>query len=169
MAIDFKLIKNSVKIDQVVKFYGINLKNNKALCPFHSEKIPSFAVNNSKQIFNCFTCQVGGDAITFTARLFGLSNKDAAIKIDNDFLIGTTNQKLSRIDIVNIKRKQKIENEKKIKEEKYKEYKINIEEIYVEYDKITMNEKPAKWEEPNDLFIFATIQKNNMYEYLNSL
>lgn len=39
--------------------------NYKGLCPFHSEKTPSFMVNEEKQIFNCFGCGEKGDVIKF--------------------------------------------------------------------------------------------------------
>jgi DNA primase len=43
------------------------------LCPFHAEKTPSFNVNPAREIFHCFGCGVGGNAISFVMRIEGLS------------------------------------------------------------------------------------------------
>jgi DNA primase len=47
-------------------------RNYLGLCPFHQEKTPSFTVNREKQIFYCFGCGEGGNAISF---LMKISNK----------------------------------------------------------------------------------------------
>lgn len=49
----------------------------KALCPFHTEKTPSFIVNPERQIFHCFGCGEGGDAIGFLMRQEHLSFPEA--------------------------------------------------------------------------------------------
>ncbi len=47
------------------------------LCPFHSEKTPSFHVHPDRGFFKCFGCGAGGDVITFTQRLEQASFGDA--------------------------------------------------------------------------------------------
>jgi DNA primase len=63
-----ELIKKRIDIVDLVSDY-VSLKkagrNYKALCPFHTEKTPSFMVNPERGIFKCFGCGKGGDAIAF--------------------------------------------------------------------------------------------------------
>ena len=48
----------------------------KGVCPFHSEKTPSFVVSEQKQIFTCFGCGTSGDAIEFVKRYYNLEVAD---------------------------------------------------------------------------------------------
>lgn len=52
-------------------------KNYKGLCPFHEEKTSSFVVSPEKQIYKCFGCGEGGNAIKFIANIENLSFKQA--------------------------------------------------------------------------------------------
>ena len=61
-------VKKTADIVEVIGQY-VELKkrgqNYIGLCPFHSEKSPSFTVNQNKQIYHCFGCGKGGDVFTF--------------------------------------------------------------------------------------------------------
>ena len=46
------------------------LKNNKAICPFHTEETPSFSVNPKGQYCHCFGCGFSGDVITFVMHFY---------------------------------------------------------------------------------------------------
>jgi len=61
-------VKNKVDIIDVVGEHVVLKKRGKdylGSCPFHQEKSPSFSVSPTKQMYYCFGCQAGGNAITF--------------------------------------------------------------------------------------------------------
>lgn len=51
------------------------------LCPFHGEQTPSFSVSTDKQIFHCFGCGAGGNAITFVMDIESVSFPEAVVKL----------------------------------------------------------------------------------------
>jgi DNA primase len=73
-------IKQKIDIVEVIG-ERVNLKragrNLKGLCPFHSEKTPSFFVTPEMQSFKCFGCGVGGDVFTFLQQYEGLTFPEA--------------------------------------------------------------------------------------------
>ena len=49
----------------------------KACCPFHNERTPSFSVDPNKQLYHCFGCGKGGNAITFLRDIENIDTIDA--------------------------------------------------------------------------------------------
>jgi DNA primase len=69
-------VRRAADIVEVIGHY-VQLKkagqNYVGLCPFHSERSPSFTVNQNKQIYHCFGCGRGGDVFTFWMEYHNLS------------------------------------------------------------------------------------------------
>ncbi|HEY9597643.1 MAG TPA: DNA primase, partial [Cyanophyceae cyanobacterium] len=71
-------------IVDVVSEYVVLRKRGKdyvGLCPFHDEKTPSFSVSPSKQMYHCFGCSAGGNAITFLRELGKRSFTDVVLDL----------------------------------------------------------------------------------------
>lgn len=81
-------------VDVVSRYISLSKKGSDyiGLCPFHDDHSPSLHVSKDKQIFKCFTCGVGGNAISFISNYEHISYKEAlykaaeiaGIKLDNN-------------------------------------------------------------------------------------
>jgi DNA primase len=70
-------------------------KNFRGLCPFHSEKTPSFMVNEEKQIFHCFGCGEGGDVFTFLMKAGHFSFPQAVEELAKRYGVRLPSRELS--------------------------------------------------------------------------
>ena len=79
-------VRRSNDIVDVISQY-VNLKKSGrsffGLCPFHSEKSPSFAVSPDKQIFHCFGCGVGGNVFHFISKIENVGFKESVEMLAN--------------------------------------------------------------------------------------
>ena len=93
-----QLIKDTARIEEVIGDY-VNLKrrgsNLIGLCPLHGEKTPSFNVNPARQIFKCFGCGEGGDAIAFVMKHDAVDYVGALRQIAQKYNIDVQEEQLS--------------------------------------------------------------------------
>jgi DNA primase len=84
-------IRDRASLLEVVSDY-VSLKktgrNYRGLCPLHSEKTPSFMVNEEKQIFHCFGCGEGGDVFAFLMKTGHFSFPEAVEELAKRYGIG---------------------------------------------------------------------------------
>ena len=81
---DIELIKQ-LDFKSVAEYYGVNFyRAGKALCPFHSERTPSFGVYK-RHFGHCFGCGWSGDVINFVGDMFGLDFLQSVEKLSRDF------------------------------------------------------------------------------------
>ncbi len=73
-----------------LKKSGVNYKG---LCPFHSEKTPSFIVSQGKQIFHCFGCGAGGNVYQFIMQIENIPFPDAVLYLAKRYGISIPEQK----------------------------------------------------------------------------
>ena len=115
----FEDVKRQLNIRRVIEHYGYKVNRaGQFLCPFHNDHKPSASIKND--YFNCFVCGAGGDLITFTAKLHGLSNIDACKKLDQDFHLGLSQQPMSHIDRLKADR-EKVKRQSELKRQQEEE------------------------------------------------
>lgn len=91
-------IRDRANILEVVSDY-VSLKkagkNYRGLCPFHSEKTPSFMVNEAKQMFHCFGCGEGGDVFAFLMKVGNYSFPQAVEQLARRYGIPLPSRELT--------------------------------------------------------------------------
>ncbi|MCA9549829.1 MAG: DNA primase [Myxococcales bacterium] len=81
-------VRDRADIERVVSRYVRLTKRGRryvGLCPFHSEKTPSFGVSTEKGLYHCFGCGEGGDVIDFVRKIDGLDFVDAVKSLAREF------------------------------------------------------------------------------------
>lgn len=86
----FEAVKESVSPRQIADYYGLQMRNDMVSCLFHDERTPSMKLYDDH--FYCFGCGKHGDVTDMVGELFGLSPKEAAKKIAQDFGISYDKQ-----------------------------------------------------------------------------
>lgn len=74
------LIRKKINLREVVREYTQLKKRGPkyvGLCPFHKETVPSFTVDEAKQLYHCFGCGEGGDIFSFVMKAECLIFKNA--------------------------------------------------------------------------------------------
>ncbi len=104
--IDRILEMNNI-VDIISSYFPLKKTGNnyKACCPFHDEKTPSFVVSEKKQIYKCFGCGKGGNAITFVRDYEKISFGEALKKLASRVGIAITthnvdSQKKNKRDLI---------------------------------------------------------------------
>lgn len=79
----FEEVKKNVTVRQAAELYGFKPNRSGLIrCVFHKDNTPSMKVDRR---YYCFGCGCTGDAVDFTAQLFGLGAREAAVKLVDDF------------------------------------------------------------------------------------
>lgn len=82
----FERCRDAVSAEDAARKYGVHInEHGKALCPFHNDHNPSMTFRNGR--YKCWACNVGGDSIDFTMKLFGLNALDAVRRLNADFCL----------------------------------------------------------------------------------
>ncbi len=89
------ILKRADIVDVISSYINVIKKGRSyvAVCPFHDDKNPSMMISKEKQIFKCFVCGTGGNAITFIQKYENISFENAVKKLAE--LIGYKDERLN--------------------------------------------------------------------------
>ena len=169
----FEQVKECVTARQAAEHYGIKVKRNgMACCPFHKDRHPSMKAD---KIYHCFACGVGGDAIDFTARLFGISQYEAAKKLVEDFGLDIKIEDRNKYKRTHQSRNTLISKKPKVVmiREKLEQWLKHATDVLIRYLKWIQFwkeiYKPEPDEEWHELFTEALANERKINDYLDVL
>lgn len=161
----FQVVKENIDLMEAIEYYGFQpIRKGRyywLLCPFHSEKHPSFCINGNT--FKCFGCGVHGDVINFVSLLFNLKPIDAVYRLVTDFGIDLPYAK--KIDKIYCKAKQNYEDIKLYQafitqRDRIYDYLCNIRDIYSRLKELITNPEDIQLDE-----FVETCHKQDLIEY----
>lgn len=104
-----QLVKDAADIVEVVGEHVTLQKrgaNYLGLCPFHSEKTPSFSVNPTRQFYHCFGCKESGDVLSFMMKINNMTFPDALRDIARRYGVQLEEPNLSPEEQERLKKRQ---------------------------------------------------------------
>lgn len=147
-------VREAVPMREAAEHYGLRFNHaGFAVCPFHSEKTPSFKIHDGRG--HCFGCGWHGDVIDFTQRLLG-TDRDGALRalirdfglnipLDRGLSIRERQQLYSQMARLQAQRKRQRDEEQKALEE----YRAALD-LFILYDRWSREYAPKSPEEPLD-------------------
>lgn len=165
----FEEVKQNITVRQAAEFYGFKPNRSGLIrCIFHNDGTPSMKVDRR---YYCFGCGCTGDVIDFTAQLFGLKSREAALKLADDFWIPYENQGGNSPQ----NGKKSPVKEKRITPEADRKTEcVRFKKAYLDYRTLLMEWKKcyapkAQEEEWNEHFITALRELSMVEHYLDIL
>ena len=161
----FDEVKQNVTVRQAAEMYGLKPNRSGLIrCIFHNDKSPSMKVDRR---YYCFGCGCTGDAIDFTAQLFGLGLRDAAQKLADDFGIIHSGRASPKKQVV-------MKKPEVTPEEKWQAEYLRCLRAYLDYKSLLLDWKEQyaprnRYEEWDDRFITALRELTAVEYYLDTL
>src|ERR1035437_7856418 len=96
--VDFKAVKQSVTMEQILGRYGVKLKKSgkelRGRCPIHQgEGTDTFHANVEKNAFHCFSCQARGNVLDLVAAMEKCTVREAAVRLQELFTLAWERRK----------------------------------------------------------------------------
>lgn len=160
----FEEVKQNVTVRQAAELYGFKPNRSGLIrCIFHNDSTPSMKVDRR---YYCFGCGCTGDVIDFTAQLFGLKSREAALKLADDFGISYGNRAR---DSPKIGKKSLVKEKGKAPETDWKTECARFTKAYLDYRSLLLEWKecyaPKTPEEEWDGHFVTALRELGIVEY----